>query len=85
MATIRVIHTDRSNPDRLHMFGNLAEDIARAFRDNPRVEADLEAVDKGSDTLVLQVRTGLKGRALQTIRRLIAAHMMTADVRVDEA
>lgn len=67
------------------MFGNLAEDICRAFRENPRIEADLSAVDKGSDTLVLQVRTGLKGRVLQTIHRLIAAHMMTADVRVDEA
>lgn len=64
MATIRVIHSDRSNPNRMHMFGNLAEDIWRAFRENPRVEGDLEAVDRGSVTLVLQVRTGLKGRAL---------------------
>jgi hypothetical protein len=68
----------------MHMFGNLAEDIWRAFRDNPRVEADLEAVDKGSDTLVLQVRTGLKGRALQTIRGLIDQHMMTGDVTVED-
>lgn len=65
------------------MFGNLAEDIARAFRENPRVEADLAAVDKGSDTLVVQVRTGLKGRSLQTIQRLISTHMMTEDVRVE--
>ncbi|WP_309668395.1 hypothetical protein, partial [Tabrizicola sp.] len=66
------------------MFSNLAEDIWRAFRDTPRVESDLEAVDKGSDKLVLQVRTGLKGRVLQTIHRIISTQMMTEDVRVED-
>ena len=83
MATIRVIHTERGDSTRKHMFGNLAEDIWATFRENPRVEADLVAVDKGSDTLVVKVRTGLKGRIFQEIRQIIVRHMMESDVRVD--
>jgi hypothetical protein len=83
VATIRVIHLDRLDSARMHKFGNLAEDIWRSFRENPRGEADLAAVDKGSDTLVVKVRTRLKGRMLQSIRQIVKQHMMEFDVRIE--
>jgi hypothetical protein len=65
------------------MFGNLAEDIWRQFRDDPRVDADLHAIDHGSDTLVVTTRTALKGLTVQTISQIIKKHMMESDVRID--
>jgi hypothetical protein len=80
---VRVVHTDRNDGARMHMFGNLAEDIWCAFRDDPRVECDLLAVDRGSDTLVVTARTGLKGRTVQMIGRIIKKHMMEDDVQIE--
>lgn len=66
------------------MFSNLAEDVWRQFRDDPRVNTDLEAVDHGSDTLVVTTRPALKGRTIQTVRGIIDKHMMESDVRIDD-
>jgi plasmid stabilization system protein ParE len=79
---IRVCHLDRESPAQIHRFANLAEDLYREFRDNPRIGVDLDAVDHGSPVLVVKARTGLKGRVVQTIKRYIRQHGLAETVQV---
>jgi hypothetical protein len=55
----------------LSNFANFAEDVWCKYREDRRVEVDLDAVDHGSPVLVITTRVSLKGRTLTELGKLI--------------
>ena len=80
---INVVHLDRSTALQLHYFANFAEDVYREYQNNPRVEVDLGAVDRGSGVLVMSSRVGLKGRIEMRLDQLIKKHFLFGHVRIE--
>ena len=68
---IRITHLVRTDPVQMHYFANFAEDVWRRYRDDRRVEVDLDAVDKGSPVLAITTRVSVKGRTLNELDKLI--------------
>lgn len=81
-VAIEILHIDRTDPAGFPMFNDLAADIWRCFRDDPRVDVDLAASDNGSNMLIATTRIPLKGRTLQTIHKIVERHMMGDDIRI---
>ena len=69
---LRVVHLSRSDPAQLTAFADLAEAVYRLYRENPRVSVTLDDVDRGSDTLVVVVRTGIAPRVEREIKAMIS-------------
>lgn len=79
---INVIHMDRTSPTEMHKFCNFAEDVWFEYRDNRRVEVDLDVVDHGSTILAITSQVGFQGRITTKLHQLIRKHMLEALVKV---
>ncbi|WP_284165244.1 hypothetical protein [Frigidibacter sp. SD6-1] len=65
-----------------HKFGNFAEDVARAFLENPAVTVDLAAVDGGSNELLIKTTSPRRASVQSELRRLLRRHMIAESVSV---
>ena len=79
---IRFVDWQQSTIHRIHNFG---EDLWRSFRDNNRVDIDLEEIDRAVGEISFLVRDSFLKRSLSEVHRLLTVHFMENEVVIDTA
>ena len=77
---IRFPDWERTTVHRIHNFG---EDLWRRFRDNNRVDIDLEEIDRAVGEISIRVRDSFLSKGLDEVRRLLKTHLMENEVVID--
>ena len=80
--TITIIHS-KTDPNSVHKFQNFGEDIWRAYRDDKRCKVDLDEIDRASDRFSITCRNSMVGHAQASINKLLKAHYLDMDCKVE--
>lgn len=71
---------EKSTIHRIHNFG---EDLWRSFREDKRVEVDLEEIDRAVSEIAYLVRPRFLKRSMSEVHRLLQVHFMESEVVID--
>jgi hypothetical protein len=67
----------------VHRIQNFGEDLWRIFRDNRRVEIDLEEIDHAIDEITFLVRDTFLKKSLNEVHHLLKVHFMENEVIIE--
>lgn len=77
---IRFVDPEKST---IHRIRNFGEDLWRGFREDKRVEINLEEIDRARDEIAYLVHGKFLKRSLSEVHRLLKLHLMKNEVVID--